>query len=120
MIDQLPYMGYVKWGSFIPVFGTKIDDHTSPIRRDFELNQDVLNSRVQGIGICVAPNYPYFNISYFNPNKKDTLYDGNPDRDKSDPPIFSGVDGSGVTLSHWIQKWPAAWSRVIGKTTKFR
>ncbi len=97
MFSQLPYMGYVKVGSFVPPFGTRTDDHTSPIRRDFELNQDILNSRVSGIEIGAAPNYPFINFAYFKPNKKDSIYDG--DSLRTVPADISGVDGHGAALS---------------------
>lgn len=92
MVDQLPMMLYVRAGRFLPPFGTSTDDHTSPIRRDFELDGSRLDSRVTGVEIGMAPNYPYLQFAVFRPNP------GNLIPDSTQPP-FLGVKGWGLAAS---------------------
>ncbi|MCA9520905.1 MAG: hypothetical protein KC609_08025 [Myxococcales bacterium] len=92
MVDQLPMMTYIRAGRFLPPFGTNIDDHTSPIRRDFELDGSRLDSRVTGVEIGMAPNYPYVQFAVFRPNPGDLI-------PKSIQPPFLGVKGWGIAAS---------------------
>jgi hypothetical protein len=93
MLHQLPYMMYVRAGRFIPQFGTRLEDHTSPTRRDFELGPELLNSRVTGAEFGVTPNYPFFNISVFRPGHRDQFEDG------SRVTRMAGVNGTGMAAS---------------------
>lgn len=97
MLHQLPYMSYLRVGRFIPPFGTRLDDHTSFIRRENELDGAVLHSRVVGAQVGFAPNYPYLDAAVFRPNGKDLLEANDPKNEKSPP--FMGVDGWGTALS---------------------
>ena len=91
MVHELPYMLYVRAGRFIPPFGTFLDDHTSPIRRQVELDQGIQNSRVTGVEVGLAPNYPYFHLTLFRPNQRDDFASG-------DAPFF-GVSGWGAMIA---------------------
>ena len=65
MLNEAPYQAYIKAGRFVPAFGLRLDDHTSRIRREFELDGALPESRVTGVEVGAAPNYPVINISYF-------------------------------------------------------
>lgn len=97
MVHQLPYSMYFRLGRFIPAFGTYIDDHTSPIRRDFELDHGLEHSRVTGIEFGMAPNYPFLHVSLFRPNQKEQFVGDDPEND--DLPPFAGVDGWGAAIA---------------------
>ncbi|MFT4626843.1 MAG: hypothetical protein ACI8PZ_005523 [Myxococcota bacterium] len=93
MVHELPYMTYVRAGRFVPPFGTRTEDHTSPIRRDFELDGSTMHSRVTGVELGFAPNYPYAQVAVFRPGPRDDglLGDGA-------VPVL-GVPGIGVAAS---------------------
>jgi hypothetical protein len=65
LAHELPYQTYVKGGRFVPAFGLRLDDHTSRIRRQFELDGALPESRVTGIEVGAAPNYPFLTLSWF-------------------------------------------------------
>ena len=65
MLHEAPYQAYVKAGRFVPSFGLRLDDHTSRIRRSFELDGALAESRVTGVEIGAMPNYPFLNASWF-------------------------------------------------------
>ena len=65
MLHEAPYQAYAKIGRFVPSFGLKLDDHTSRIRRSFELDGALPESRVAGVEIGAMPNYPFVNASLF-------------------------------------------------------
>ena len=65
MLHEAPYQAYVKAGRFVPAFGLRLDDHTSRIRREFELDGALPESRVTGVEVGAAPNYPVINVSWF-------------------------------------------------------
>jgi hypothetical protein len=65
LLHEAPYQTYVKVGRFVPVFGLRLDDHTSRIRREFELDGALPESRVTGVEVGAAPNYPVINVSWF-------------------------------------------------------
>ena len=71
IVNELPYQAYAKVGRFTPAFGTRIDDHTSFTRRDFEQDYGILQSRVFGAEFGMSPNYPYLNVAVFRPSAKD-------------------------------------------------
>lgn len=96
MVHQLPYMSYARVGRFVPAFGTRTEDHTSFIRRDFELDLGSRLSRVTGVEVGLAPNYPIVQASVFRPNSSDRLQSGDP-LNQRDPPVL-GVDGWGGAL----------------------
>jgi hypothetical protein len=114
LVHQLPYMSYLKLGRFIPPFGTYLADHTTPTRLDFELHQGLLFSRVTGIEVGLAPNYPYLNVALFRPNLRDRFPGDDPDYDATPP--FLGVSGWGLAAS-------AGWRDLgwqVGLSTMFR
>lgn len=65
MLHEAPYQGYVKGGRFRPAFGLRLDDHTSRIRREFELDGSLPESRVTGVEVGAVANYPLVNLSWF-------------------------------------------------------
>ena len=65
LASELPYQAYVKGGRFVPAYGLRLDDHTSRIRREFELDAALPESRVTGVEVGAAPNYPFLNLSWF-------------------------------------------------------
>lgn len=65
MLHEAPFQSYVKAGRFVPSFGLRLDDHTSSIRRQFELDGSQPESRVTGVELGANPNYPFFQWSYF-------------------------------------------------------
>lgn len=65
MAHEMPYQAYVKAGRFTPAYGLRLDDHTSQIRRQFELDGSLPETRVTGVEIGAAPNYPFLNLSWF-------------------------------------------------------
>lgn len=71
MVHELPYMGYLRAGRFMPAFGTRIADHTAYIRRPFGLSQENPNTRVLGVEAGIAPNYPHVTASVFKPSTAD-------------------------------------------------
>lgn len=95
MLHELPYLAYIKAGRFLPNFGTNTDDHTSPIRRDFELDGGVLHSRVTGVELGINPNYPYLYVSVFRPNQRHSPTQ----LSAGEQPPFFGVDGWGMAAS---------------------
>ncbi|MCA9672413.1 MAG: hypothetical protein KC503_42760 [Myxococcales bacterium] len=97
MLHQLPYMAYLRVGRFIPPFGTMVDDHTSPIRRDFDLDQGLLESRISGIEFGLSPNYPYIALAIFRPSPADRFDTRDPEGGAL-PPFF-GVNGWGFAAS---------------------
>ena len=66
MLHEVPYGSYAKAGRFVPSYGLRVDDHTSSIRRRFELDGSLPESRVTGVEIGAAPNYPFINLSVFS------------------------------------------------------
>jgi predicted CXXCH cytochrome family protein len=103
MTHQFPLMSYARIGRFLPPFGTMHEDHTLPTRRDFELDHGSLHSRVFGAEIGMAPNYPYFHLAFFRPNRLDRFPDSPEASDaESSPdelPSFTGVRGWGLATS---------------------
>ncbi|MCA9666058.1 MAG: hypothetical protein KC503_10735 [Myxococcales bacterium] len=91
MVHQLPYLLYLRAGRFIPPFGTFLDDHTAPVRREVELDQGIQSSRVLGFEVGFAPNYPYAHLTLFRPNRRDSFTAG-------EAPFF-GVSGWGAMVS---------------------
>ena len=65
MVHEIPFQAYAKAGRFVPSFGLRLDDHTSHIRRGFELDGALPESRVSGLEIGAMPNYPFVNLSWF-------------------------------------------------------
>ncbi len=65
MLHEAPYQAYIKAGRFVPSFGLRLDDHTSQIRRSFELDGGLPESRVSGVEIGAMPNYPFVNLAWF-------------------------------------------------------
>lgn len=104
MLHQLPYMAYARVGRFLPPFGQLMPDHTIPTRRQFELDHGLLHSRVSGVELGLAPNYPYLQLALFRPNRADRFTD-DPDATSPDelPPFF-GVDGWGAAINVGVRE----------------
>ena len=75
MTHEWPFQAYAKAGRFVPSYGLKLDDHTNRIRREFELDGSLPESRVTGVEVGFAPNYPFLQASYFRMNSKDEVPD---------------------------------------------
>jgi len=103
-----PYQSYVKAGRFTPAYGLRLDDHTSQIRRSFELDGSLPETRVTGVEIGAAPNYPFFNLGWFRtaPPTGVESFD-----------IFKVGDGSGASLNAGIRHlgWSFGASALIRK-----
>lgn len=99
MVHQLPYMSYFRVGRFIPPFGVMVDDHTVATRREFELDQGLMQSRVFGGEFGLAPNYPYFHLAVFRPNRKDAFNEDSVAQSVDELPPFAGVLGWGMATS---------------------
>jgi hypothetical protein len=65
LLHEAPFNSYVKGGRFVPSYGLRLDDHTSRIRREFELDGSLPESRVTGVEVGAAPNYPFVQAAYF-------------------------------------------------------
>lgn len=91
MTSEWPYQVYAKAGRFVPSYGLRLDDHTNRIRREFELDGSLPESRVTGVELGAAPNYPFVQASWFRMNSKYT------DPDAWD--IFDLDDGWGAALN---------------------
>jgi len=65
LLHEAPMLAYVKAGRFVPAFGLRLDDHTVQTRRAFELDGSLPETRVTGVEIGLAPNYPYASLSWF-------------------------------------------------------
>ena len=72
MVHELPYMAYAKAGRFTPSFGLRLDDHTAFIRRGLGLDNSLPESRVTGVEVGAAPNYPFVQASWFKSRKEHT------------------------------------------------
>ncbi len=70
MTHEWPWQTYAKAGRFVPSYGIKLDDHTNRIRREFELDGSLPESRVTGVEVGFAPNYPFLQASYFKMKSK--------------------------------------------------
>jgi hypothetical protein len=97
MLHELPYMSYLRVGRFIPPFGLMYADHTIATRREFELHQGLMHSRVVGAEVGLAPNYPYAQLAVFSANRADRFTDSLSLSPDELPPFF-GV-GWGAALS---------------------
>ena len=65
LLTEFPYQAYAKAGRFAPSYGLRLDDHTAFIRRRTGLDTSVPDSRVWGVEVGAAANYPFFNLSWF-------------------------------------------------------
>ena len=99
MVHQLPFMSYLRVGRFLPPFGTMFDDHTIATRRDVELDHGLLHSRVTGVELGTAPNYPYFHLAVFRPNRSDRFIDDPLSLSPDELPPLMGVSGWGLATS---------------------
>jgi hypothetical protein len=70
MTSEWPYQAFAKAGRFVPSYGLKLDDHTNRIRREFELDGSLPESRVLGVEVGAAAAYPFLQASYFKMKSK--------------------------------------------------
>jgi hypothetical protein len=68
LLHELPYGIYAKGGRFVPSYGLRIPDHTSFVRRRFDLDGALPEVRVTGVEAGASPNYPFLNLSWFETN----------------------------------------------------
>ncbi len=91
MTSEWPYQAYAKAGRFVPSYGLRLDDHTNRIRRAFELDGSLPESRVLGVEVGAVASYPFLQASYFNLTSKYV---------EPDPwDIFDVGDGWGAALN---------------------
>jgi hypothetical protein len=108
LLHEAPFQSYVKAGRFMPSYGLRLDDHTSSIRRTFELDGSLPESRVTGIEVGATPNYPFINASWFRMTSRA--------RQPDQWDIFDLDDGSGAAVN-------AGWRDLIwsvGASAMFR
>jgi len=65
LVHELPYQAYVKAGRFTPAYGLRLDDHTNFFRTLYELDNSLPETRVTGVEVGAAANYPYVHASWF-------------------------------------------------------
>ncbi|MFN3199063.1 MAG: hypothetical protein ACE366_11750 [Bradymonadia bacterium] len=87
MTHEWPYLSYARVGRFLPIFGTRVADHTAYIRRPFGLSQEDPANRVVGAELGFTANYPYLHASVFKPSSAQAR----------DP--FATADGWGTAVS---------------------
>jgi len=68
MFHELPYQAFFRAGFFQPSFGTRMEDHTAPVRQNFEMDLSKKYSAVMGVEAGFAANYPYLTVSAFTNN----------------------------------------------------
>lgn len=91
MTSEWPYQAYAKAGRFVPSYGLRLDDHTTRIRREFELDGSLPDSRVLGVEVGAVASYPFLQASYFKLKSK---------YEEPDPwDIFDVDDGWGAALN---------------------
>jgi hypothetical protein len=107
LFHEAPYGAYAKGGRFVPSYGLRLDDHTSFIRRKFELDSALPEARVTGIEVGLAPNYPFLQASWFKSKARDTA-----------PEAFDIFDvdegwGSAVNLGYRDLGWGVGGSLML-------
>ena len=65
LLSEAPWQSYVKAGRIVPSYGLRLDNHTAFIRRGLHLDDAIPESRITGIEVGAAPNYPFLNASVF-------------------------------------------------------
>lgn len=68
MYHELPYQMFFRGGIFQPSFGVRQEDHTAPVRQNFEMDLSRKYSSVLGAEAGFAANYPYLTVSVFSNN----------------------------------------------------
>lgn len=68
MYHELPYQMFLRAGIFQPSFGVRVEDHTAPVRQQFEMDLSRKYSAVIGAEAGFVANYPYLTISAFTNN----------------------------------------------------
>lgn len=68
MYHELPYQLFFRGGIFQPSFGVRQEDHTAPVRQNFEMDLSRKYSAVLGAEAGFAANYPYLTVSAFTNN----------------------------------------------------
>jgi hypothetical protein len=104
LLSEAPWQSYLKAGRFVPAYGLRLDNHTAFIRRGLHLDDAIPESRVTGVEIGLAPNYPYLNASWFRSKAEGVA------PDPFDP--FDVDDGHGWAISSgWrAESWGAGLS----------
>jgi hypothetical protein len=107
MANELPYQAFLKAGRFVPSFGLRLDDHTNRIRREFELDGALPESRVTGVEVGAAPNYPFLQASYFQLTDRTRVPDA--------WNIFDTDDGWGAALNTGVRElgWSVGGSAMV-------
>ncbi|MCB9546446.1 MAG: hypothetical protein H6706_11425 [Myxococcales bacterium] len=92
MTHEWPGLSYLRVGRFLPAFGTRVADHTAPIRRGFGMSQEDPANRVVGVEAGFAANYPYGSVSVYRHGTREAR---NP---------FELGDGGGAVASAGIRE----------------
>ncbi|MFO1526811.1 MAG: hypothetical protein U1F16_12670 [Turneriella sp.] len=79
MYHELPYQLFFRGGLFQPTFGVRQEDHTAPVRQNFEMDLSRKYSAVLGAEAGFAANYPYLTVSAFTNNGGRAIGDQNQD-----------------------------------------
>lgn len=107
MTSEWPYQAYAKAGRFVPSFGLRLDDHTNRIRREFELDGSLPESRVTGIEVGAVASYPFLQAAWFEMKSKYA---------EPDPwDIFDVDSGWGAALNLGVREfgWSAGASALM-------
>ena len=108
MTSEWPYQAYAKAGRFVPSYGLRLDDHTNRIRREFELDGSLPESRVTGVEVGAVASYPFLQASWFEMASK---------YEEPDPWDIFDVDGGwGAALNLGVREF--GWS--VGASTLVR
>jgi len=107
LFHEAPYQAYLKAGRFVPSFGLRLDDHTSFIRRQFELDSSLPETRVTGVEVGAAPNFPYVNLSWFRSKAKGVVPDA------FDPFDVDAGSGGALNVGWRDVKWGVGASAMI-------
>ncbi|MEZ4469258.1 MAG: hypothetical protein R3F60_00365 [bacterium] len=105
MTHEWPGLSYLRVGRFLPAFGTRVADHTAPIRRGFGMSQEDPANRVLGVEAGFAANYPYGSLSVFQHGTRDAKN-----------PLEPG-DGAGAAVSAGIRElgWQIGASALVDR-----
>jgi len=107
LLHEAPYQAYLKAGRFVPAYGLRLDDHTSFIRRQFDLDASLPETRVTGVEVGLAPNFPYLNLSWFRTKAKTVAPDA------FDIFDFDAGSGGALNLGYREVGWGVGASAMI-------
>jgi len=94
MTHEWPYQSYARFGRLDNPFGLKIDDHTSPFRRQLELDLGRDEALVDGLELGLAPEEPYGHLAVY----RNLTAEGFPE--EADPGLGATLSG-GYRRADW-------------------